>query len=254
MEENLVNSIKKAFDILDILAFEDISHKGIRLKELSEKTGIRPNTLHGILKTMIYCGYLEQNENSLYLTGKRCRQIGVINRFQITPELSEILQRELYALRARTGESVSFYVLENGERINYTNIQSGDIIKIDYTMLEQKSIYEYPSGKVLIAYCPAAERELVIRKNGFPHELWNGISNMQSLEEECERIKAQGHSERYSETVREMSFAVPVFTNDGKLFGSVGIYTVLSHENRERVDYLIKELKSCATAIASYQI
>ena len=57
MSEKIVNSVKKALDILDILIFEDIDRRGISLKELSERSGIRPNTLHNILKTMKQCGF-----------------------------------------------------------------------------------------------------------------------------------------------------------------------------------------------------
>lgn len=65
MFEKIVNSVKKALDILDILIFEDIDRRGISLKELSERSGIRPNTLHNILKTMKQCGY----EQSVYDSG-----------------------------------------------------------------------------------------------------------------------------------------------------------------------------------------
>ncbi len=249
MENNLVNSIKKAFDILDILVFEDIHNKGISLTNLSEKTQIKPNTLHNILKTMIYCGYVEQNKNSHYLSGKRCKQVGVINRFQITPELSTVLQSALYDLRSRTNESVSFYVLDNGERINYTNIQSNDIIKVDYTMLEENSIYEYPSGKILVAYCDKEELKKIITKHGFPKECWDNILSIGELEIQIEKIRMLGYVKKISSDGKVASYAVPAFTKEGKLLGSIGVYMPAYRANEEKEYLVIKELKQAAECI-----
>lgn len=249
MSEKLVLSVKKTFDILDILVFEDIHNKGVSLTKLSEKTGIKPNTLHNLLKTMIHCGYVEQNESSHYTAGKRCRQMGIINRFKITPEISEVLNASLYKLCNKTGESVSFYVLDNGERICYTNIQSSDIIKVDYTMLEENSIYDYPSGKVLVANCDKYELGEIIKKHGYPKKYWNNISNMKQFEEELEKAKKAVCLKRISPDGKVASFAVPVFTKDNKLLGSAGVYMPAYRFNEEKEKSIIQELMNFADYI-----
>lgn len=249
MEGKLVLSVRKAFDILDILVFEDIHNKGISLTKLSEKTGIKTNTLHNLLKTMISCGYVEQNENLHYLVGKRCKQMGIINRFQITPEISEVLNEGLYKLCTNTGEAVSFYVLDNGDRICYTNIQSSDIIKVDYTMLEENSIYDYPSGKVLVANCDKASLKEIIKKHGFPKKYWNNISNMKQFDEEIEKAKKSGCLKRISPDGKVASYAAPVFTNDNKLLGSAGVYMPAFRADEKKERLVINELKKFAEEI-----
>lgn len=252
MEERLVLSVRKAFDILDILVFEDIHNKGVSLTKLSEKTGIKTNTLHNLLKTMIFCGYVQQNENLHYLAGKRCKQMGIINRFQITPEISEVLNAALYKLCNKTGESVSFYVLDNGERINYTNIQSSDIIKVDYTMLEENSIYDYPSGKVLVANCDKNELKEIIKKHGYPNEYWNNASTMEQLEAEIEKAKRLGCLKRVSPDGKVASYAIPVFTGDNKLLGSAGVYMPAYRADEGKEKLIIDELKKFAGDIMSH--
>ena len=245
MEQKFILSVKKAFDILDILAFQDIRHKGISLTELSRQTGIKPNTLHTILKTMILCGYAEQNASSRYLIGKRCRQIGILNQFHITPAVGQKLEQGLQRLSRLTGESVSFYVLEKGDRINYTNIQCNDVIKVDYTMLEQDSIYEYPSGKILVSYCSDEERELILQKHGYPKEKWDGIRCQAQLEEAISKIKHLGYAMLVTEQGQVASYAGPVFDSGGTLLGSVGVYMPSYRKTPEKEQMIIEAVKMC---------
>lgn len=245
MEQKIILSVKKALDVLDILAFEDLHHKGVSLTYLSRQTGIKPNTLHTILKTMAACGYVEQNAASRYLIGKRCRQIGILNQFHLTPAIGRRLEAGAQRLSQKTGESVSFYVLENGDRINYINVQSNDIIKVDYTMLEQNSIYEYPSGKILVAYCSPEEREKILQKHGYPKEAWEGISTGQELDRAIEAIRKDGYSKQVTERGQVASYAGPVFDQEGNLLGSIGVYLPSFRRTDQKEALMIQKIREC---------
>ena len=217
-----IASVEKTLEILNLLAFEDITHAGMRLSEMAERLGQKPGTLHGILKTMVECGYVERGEHARYRTGKRCDQIGVVNRFRMHPQTAQALNDRLRELCDQSGESVSFYVLSGGARINYANYQTRDIVKVEYTMLEKNNLYEYPSGRILVAYCAPWELEQVLGRNGYPKNAWGGIVNRSQLDAEIARVRGQGLLIRHTQTVA--SYAVPVFGADGTLLGSAGIY------------------------------
>ena len=247
MSEKLVNSVKKAFDILDILAFEDYDRKGMSLKELSDKTDIKPNTLHGLLKTMVSCGYAEKSGH-LYRSGKRCAQIGIVNRFQFTPEISNTINGVIKRLCLSTGEGVSFYVLDNGDRINYINYQSDALIKVDYTMLNSSSIYAYPSGKILVAFCSEDELKMIIKKHGFPGEYWNGISDINALRAEIDRVREQRILKQRTEDNTISSYAMAVFAN-GRLLGSLGVYMPGFRATEEKEKLILARLEESAAEI-----
>ena len=228
------------------MAFEDYKGKGKSLKELSERLNIKSNTLYGILKTMIFCGYVEKDVHALYKTGRRCRQIGIMNRFQFTPRISNTLNSVVQRLCRETGEGVSFYVLDNGERINYINYQSSEIIKVDYTMLQENSIYDYPSGKILVAFCDDAERRLIINKHGYPCEHWNGAANAAALRNEIEKIRDMPYLKQETECGAVTSYAAAVMVG-GMLLGSLGIYMpgFRATDEKEKIitDALLKSVK-----------
>lgn len=237
MPQRRVNSVKKAFDILDILAFEDIDRKGISLTELSKRTGIKTNTLHNILQTMKESGYVEQNKRLLYLTGKRCTQIAVVNDFYMTQEIFVKINECVRELADKTGVGASFYVLRNGERINYTNILGNLDTKVDYSMLKKNNIYEYPSGKILLAYCSESERERIIAKNGYP----NGIETRRELNAYIKQIRNEKYQKDETEDGSVVSYACEVMRGK-KLLGSLGVYIPKELINKELEELMQKEL------------
>lgn len=251
MSDKYVASIKKALDVLDILALEDIRHEGISLSQLSERTGIKPNTLHAILKTMVMCGYVEQNSKLRYMSGKRCRQIGIISRMKTPVGTAGVLDSELNRLREITDESVSFYVLDHGERINYTNIMRDDAVKVDYTMLEDKSMYWYPSGKVLVSFCSDRERSRIIRKNGMPGDMWDGADTVEKLDAAVEKVRRDGWATLNSPINMVASYAMPVFLSDGSLLGSLGVYMPIRRKTPEKERLIRKAMAECADTIRS---
>ncbi len=241
-------SVQKAMLALDILAFQDFSGKGMRLNELARQMQLKPSTLHGILQTLVACGYVEQDENACYHTGKRFQQIWTLNRFRMNPAISMRLEEELHALCERTGESVSFYVLENGERINYNNLLGNFRIKVDYTMLEEHSIYDYPSGKILVAYANETQLKQIVEKHGFPHALWDGISAFGQLREAIARLRAQGYAARCTEDVASVS--APVLLPDGRLLGAIGVYMPVSHYDSAALGRAVSEMQKFAQRFA----
>ena len=80
MSTNLVFSVQKAMNILDLLIFDDISRNGLRLSEISRRTGIKSNTLHNLLRTLIERDYVSQLENGNYVTGIKIDRICIMSQ------------------------------------------------------------------------------------------------------------------------------------------------------------------------------
>ncbi len=249
MSSNRVESIKKALDVLDILIFEDTEHNGVSLTDLSKRTGIKPNTLHAILKTMHESGYVEQNAKLRYLSGKRCRQISLISHNRLSVENMSVLDDLMMWLCDKTEESVSFYVLDRGQRINYTNITRDKSRKSESTMLEDKSMYWYPSGRILCAYCSEKELTRIIRRNGYPNEWWDDIKTRDQLDVAIECVRAAGIATLDSDLTGRASYSIPAFSSDGELIGALGVYMPLEHKCDEKERLIVAAMRECADGI-----
>ena len=73
-----VRSVKKALELLEMIALAPPAQKGISLSELAKRMQMLPNSTRNILKTMILCGFIGQNREGRYVTGAKisamCRQ------------------------------------------------------------------------------------------------------------------------------------------------------------------------------------
>ena len=115
-------------------------------------------------------------------------------------------------------------------------------------MLSSDSIYDYPSGKILVAYCDEDELDLILKKHGFPGERWNNISDMAGLRPILEDIRNKEILKQRTEEATVTSYAIAVFMGD-KLLGSLGVYMPSFRETPEKEQIIIKELRKSAEEI-----
>jgi len=245
--ETIINSVKKALNILDILAFEDFENKGIGLSDLSKMTGLKPNTLHNILRTMVICGYVQQYENLKYAAGPKCRSIGLLNRFAPGLPLCNKIEKLLSALSKKIGEAVVFAVLVEGNRIPIVICDNDNVIKVDYRKLEQKNIYSLVTGRVLAAFADENGLKLIKEKWGYPGKEWKGIDNDTDLNEAFRVIKENGVAkelDRYS----LFSVAVPALGDNGEI-ASIGCYAPIFRCDDNKQLQILNELKKAALEI-----
>lgn len=249
MAENLVNSIIKALRTLDILLCEDYERKGITLSSLSKQTGIRPNTLHNILKTMIHCGYVRQNENSCYLAGSKCEQIGSDNR--IRKVLEQKIQPILKKTCRKVNEGIVFYTLMNGGKVPQISINNDEIINIDHSRYNEINFYEKITSRVLAAFADKAALQEIIERWGFPGKHWDNLNDEKSLEKALEKIRKQGFGILNEIPKKVISFAVPVLDKESVLMGTIGCFAPEFRCDLNKRKFIIESLKEAAEKVKS---
>ena len=109
-----VQSVSRAFDVLDKLTAASGRQEGVVLAELARQTGLRRNTLHNLLRTMVVAGYAEALGGGRYREGPKCRALEQRNRAQLWRERLAPLFDELLA---ETDESIIFTTLAGTERL-----------------------------------------------------------------------------------------------------------------------------------------
>ncbi len=218
-----VQSVKRAFDLLDMLIFDDAAKQGIALKELSCWMSMKANSVHNILKTMVACGYVAQNENGKYIAGVKCKQIGLINQLQSESNLS-VLESECEKVSQELGESVVFITLTGGNRNRLAGYDSTQAVRVDRAVFDQQNFYTTPTGRVLISFSSEKQRELILSQNGLPLKQWGNIKSIKKLEGECEVIRRKGFSIVEGSSNGLIAIAFPVFNKEGTLIGSIGCY------------------------------
>lgn len=238
-ESKYVLSVKKSLDILDILIFNTNHKEGISLKNLSDLTGIRPNTLHNLLKTMIHCEYVEQTEKSKYTIGPKCKKISNINSI-MHGEIYSLINTEIKNLCKKLNEALCFYTLKNGEKTEMFKIEPDTAVRVNFKKEDVQAFYEKPTTRILSSYCSAEELEKIIDTHGYPNKTWNNITNMSEFKNTIEKIRTEAFSVKDERDVR--SFSAPIFV-DEKFIGAIGCYCPSYRCNNEKRLKIINEMK-----------
>lgn len=253
MGNNLVLSVEKALNIMDILVFEDIEKNGLRLSELSKKTGIKANTLHNLLKTMIVKNYIQQYDNGNYAIGSKISKIGMlsqINQNQYQHGLQDILQ----SLRETIKENVIFSIVADGKWKLIKQLSYESAIQINVDKVEKTCIYEKATGRILTAFCSTKELEEIIKVQGMPNEKWGQLDTLVKLNEERSAIREKGYYDMYTQNNQLWAIGIAVVNKKGELLGSIGCAAPAFRCDQEKRENIKKEFIKISSDIEKLMI
>lgn len=250
LKEAPVKSVRKALDLLTLLAFEDPGGEGKTLGELSAARGIPNNTAHNLLRSLIACGYAEQLQGGRYAAGPMCRRMGMMNQVN-APWVEQILLPAMQKLSQQIGAESLFVTLGGGERIQVASANGNQAIRVDIRHITEKPFYALPTGRVLASYADEQALQDVIRHQGYPGDVWGRATNDKKLGLLMAEIRQQGF-ERIDEVLQGIvSFSVPVLDSTGNLIGALGTYMPAFACPPERDREVLSELKETATHLCS---
>lgn len=155
MNNNSVQSIDRAFDILEALSTEN---KGLPLVEISNRVSLHKSTVHRILATLIERGYVEKcPQNGYYKVGVKLLELCSVylNGLELKTEAQPLL-RELARIYM---QPVHLAVLDNGEVVYIDKIENINSIRLYSSIGKRVPIYCTALGKILVT--PLSNDEIV---------------------------------------------------------------------------------------------
>lgn len=247
-----IKSVLKALSLLDILGLEDITDQGRTLTELAETLGIPANTARTILKTMIDCGYVRQNQTAHYVLGDSCLRMSQLRQLaggQIRQTYMDILE----SLNRELNELISLVTIANGKRVLLALFDSSHTVKINRATMETFSPYSEiaPSGRVLVAYAAASERKAVVTVFGYPGKLWDNATNEQELDIACQKLRRQGYAYLHLEKENVAALACPVLNKQGKILAAIGCGVPLCRCRDNSVKRILGKIQAAASEMAA---
>jgi DNA-binding IclR family transcriptional regulator len=245
-----VKSVRKALELLTILAFEDRAGEGFALGQLADRMGMKPNSCHNLLKSMASCGYVGRSESGGYVVGPRCRQIGTASTLR-GRALSHVIRPAMERLRDRLGEGLTFTALMRGYRVCVETLDSPHAVRVDPQSAEDRSVYTLTSTRILLSFAESPETDEFISKHGWPGRTWRGVRDEASLTEAIERIRRQGHSRVVSHHGQVVSMAVPVFRGGGDLLGALGCFAPTFRCDVDRQEEILADLRTVSGRLTS---
>jgi IclR family acetate operon transcriptional repressor len=241
----MIYSIKKAFDILELLA---VSGKAYSLTELSQKTSLNQNTLRSILTTLMELGYVKQEtKRGNYGLGSQVLLLskGLSNR----NALQRIMDSLLWDLHSQSGgEAVYANMVSGLQLIPIHQIESDHSLVIrNINYIGRELLPTTAQGKILLANLPYMTRKEFFLNQKIPKLASGTIIDSETIMSSLEQIREENIATNISET--EEGFAAVasgVFDSDNRLVATVAVQAPQVRMPPERIELMESIVRNIA--------
>jgi len=195
----------------------------VSIHELSEVLNIYPSSIHRILDTLNYLGYIEKKLGSdTYQIGLRAIELSMVELNQI--DLIKEAAPYFEALSKEFNENVYIGVLFEGEVMYQAKKEASRKISLFTHIGTRAPVHCTALGKVLIAGLSKKERKIIIRNKGLQRLTKNTIINKKVLKNEMEKVKKMGYAIDNEENENEIKcIAAPIMDNNGRVISAISI-------------------------------
>lgn len=217
-----VQSLERALNILEVMAREGAP---ISVTELAEKVNLKISTVHRLLATLSFRGYVDQSpEDNKYKLGLKLLEIGnsVLNH----SDIRTITRPYLEELVEKCNETANLAILDETDVVYIDQVESKNLIIV--RMLAQVGnrgpVHCTASGKVLLAFYPESKVDEIIEQIDMVKYTNETITDPKHLKKELQRIRQEGYALDWGEREEHVRcIAAPIFNYEGKIVASVSI-------------------------------
>ena len=212
-----IKSLEKAINVLGCFS---VTQPELGITEIAQNLDMYKSTIHNIVSTMEYCGFLEQNKSTgKYRLGLRIMELSHV--LSTSMGAHNIVHRHLKELSVKIDE-ICYFAIPNGEDIVY--IDGAFPEKMYNTRLVQgmtASMVCTAIGKAMLSYMSDAFIDEVLSK---PLKKYTDctITDADIMREELRVTRARGYSiDNMEHEYGIKCVGVPVFNRQGEIIGAL---------------------------------
>lgn len=247
MADKGIQVIDRAFDILEILAFEK---DGLGVTEIGNRLGLHKSTVHRILGTMVKRGYIEKTrDRGLYKVGLKLVEISSI--YLNSVELKTEARPYLSALMSKLGQPVHLATLDDCDVVYIDKIEQVNSIRLYSQIGRRVPAYCSALGKCLLSGLSDEEVEIRLSKMNYVGYTNCTVTSKEELFRQIIETRRNGWAiddEEHELGVR--CVAAPIFDYRGKVVAAVSISASTNVFSRDRVEEFVRHVKETAHEIS----
>ncbi|MEH7117476.1 IclR family transcriptional regulator [Neobacillus vireti] len=247
MAERFIQSIERAADVLELFLQ---TNKELSVKEMSEKLGLSKSTVHGIIKTLEFRGYLRQNPDDLkYGLGMKLFELGnrVSSQFDLVKMARPIIQKLVDQLK----ETVHLVVFERDEVIYVEKMEGPGALRI-YSQIGKKApIHCTGVGKAILAFQEEKEMERLLSTADIEPFTNYTITDKEDIKKHLQTVREQGYAIDDEEIELGLKcVAAPIFNQYGKVIAAISCASPKMRLDDTKLSEVITEIKQAAAKIS----
>lgn len=210
-----MRAVERALDVL--LCFAGAGHEGLGVTQLAQATGLYKSNVHRVLATLEAKGMVRQDPaTGRYHLGLRALELA--GSYLSASDLASVAYDEMVHLRDAVDETVTLYVRDGLERVRVQKAEGRAGLRRVVGLGQRLPLYLGASGKVLLAFLPAPEREQILEQLPLPPDFDRGafVSRLGAIVEAGYAASSEEREEGVA------SVAAPIFRR-GQLAAALAI-------------------------------
>lgn len=218
-DRTIIQSLDRAMHLLKIVATGD----GMSLTEIADAAGQPPSTAYRILITLQKHGVVDFEEaGQTWHVGLGAFRIG--SAFLGRTAIVEQSRAEMQTLMQSTGETANLAIVDNGEVVFISQVETSDPIRAFFRPGTRGPIHASGIGKALLAYFPQAQADAAMTDNTLIAFTAQTITERDAMADELARIRTRGWSVDDEErTLGMRCIAAPIFNAFGEAVAGISV-------------------------------
>ncbi len=241
----MIQSVQRALAILEVLAEEPARPRF--LSEIAGRLDLKLGTCANLLKTLTALHYANQ------AASRKGYTLGVM-AYSLTrngpyrKDLIAAAEPVMGRLAQELREAVLLAVLVNGKRIILCQTSGDDVFQVRDQFLMSEDIYKTATGRLLLAYAPAAELAAFLARKGLPDRgQWADACTDRKFKAALDGIREAG----YVISRNSLSgIAVPIREGEA-VTASLGLFLPEFKLTPDHQARILKAMDAAATAIGA---
>ena len=237
---------------MDLLEFLSVNEQETGVTEINKKLHMGLSTVHRILTTLKFRGYVIQNQQTTkYRLGIKLFGLGYA--VKSTKRLVEITKPYLKQLSQSTNETANLAILEGKEVIYIAKIESPEILTTNIKIGTRLPAHCTALGKVLLASISNWEFESLYKNDEpLPSLTSTSITSLEELKKHLKKVRIQGYAvDREEYKIGINCVGVPIFGRNGEVIAAISITGPASRFTIDEIKEVKDELMNVSKEISN---
>ena len=218
-EANLTQTVLKALDVLECVAFAD---RPLSAPEVARLCGMSRPTAYRLLTTLQSRGYLTIVEDGNYWLGTRI--LNVSRSLLDSLDLLDLSKPDLRSLSEMANETVHLAILDDLEMLYVDKIESSQSVRMYSKVGTRNPLYCTAMGKAILAFLPSEERNRLLEHTTLAPRTDKTITDKGALLENLKWVREKGFAFDDLESEEGVRcVGSPILNHTGRAFAAVSV-------------------------------
>jgi len=251
---NLVQTIERVSLILDQVGQNS---QGMSIRDLSSGLNLPKGTIHRILSSLSYFGYIRQDPaTKLYFLGLKLMDLNAQLSSQL--DFRKVAEPILRDLAEKTKQTAHLVILDRDEVVYVDKIetlQPTGGLKMASRIGSRNPAHSSAVGKVLLSYFTDEGLTDFLQKRGLPRRTQNTITRRDDFRDHLKIVRSQGYATDDEENEQGIRcVGAPIFDDKGRPVAAISVSGSVFQMTKETVEGVMRRAVMAAAAEISRRL